>query len=88
MQEIHSNIRGLSRKFCAPWGSLESDDFEQEIWLAILEGRVELDEYQRPKVLKALIKDCKHAQLHRRLQNYFVFDEIKHTPEPELDEDD
>lgn len=54
-------VRALARRFCHP--QFERDDFEQEIWLALCEGRMDLDDLEKPGSLLELVKDCRRMKL-------------------------
>jgi hypothetical protein len=68
-------VHGLAKTYCNPSGSLEQEDFEQEIWLALCEGRMELWELEKPSIIKELREDCPQIKLKTRQWHVEAFND-------------
>lgn len=64
-------VAEVARKACD--STLEQEDFEQEIWLAVCEGRLRMEEL-RTKAIRTLADDCNHLKLRSRQDRYAPFD--------------
>lgn len=66
-------VSKVARKVCNSRTTIESEDLEQEIWLAVCEGRMKMEELHS-KAVKTIGDDCRHLILRSRQQRYAPFD--------------
>lgn len=66
-------------KLCPSGTNIDADDLEQEIYIALLEGRLCVSELRDPIILKQVRKDDPGARLHSRSPRHVADDEDNNT---------